>query len=159
MRPDKIQYYMNIAREVSKRGTCLRRNYGAVIVKNDCILSTGYTGAPRECDNCIDIGTCLREELKIPSGERYDLCRSVHAEMNAIISASREDMIGSSLYVLGTTPDGGDAIGIPCYLCRRFIINAGIEHIHFVSSVTKELSYVNREDLIQMNRDDYMNLK
>jgi len=100
-RLSKEQYYLNIAREVSKRGTCLRRNFGAVIVKEDQIISTGYSGAPRETPNCIDVGMCFREKMKIPSGTRYELCRGVHAEQNAIIHASRFDMIGGTLYLVG----------------------------------------------------------
>ena len=90
-RIDKINYYLEIADTVLKRGTCLRRNYGAVIVKNDEIISTGYTGAPRGRTNCIDLGFCAREKLNIKSGEKYELCRSVHAEQNAVISAARKD--------------------------------------------------------------------
>ena len=100
-RIDKDNYYLNIAFEVARRGTCLRRNYGAVIVNRDEIISTGYTGSPRGADNCIDIGYCIRQELEVPSGERYELCRSVHAEMNALIHASRREVIGGSLYLVG----------------------------------------------------------
>jgi len=100
-RVDKNNYYLNIAEEVSRRGTCLRRNFGAVIVKNDEIISTGYTGAPRGRKNCSDLGYCVRQKMEIPRGERYELCRSVHAEANAIISAERKDMIGASLFLVG----------------------------------------------------------
>ena len=98
-RRDKINYYLDIAETVAERSTCLRRCYGAIIVNNDEIISTGYNGAPRGRKNCIDLGRCIREELKIPSGERYELCRSVHAEQNCIISASRRDMLGATLYL------------------------------------------------------------
>ena len=129
----KDQYYLNIAKEVARRGTCLRRNYGAVIVKNDEIISTGYTGAPRGFDNCCDLGVCKREELKIPSGERYELCRSVHAEANAIISASRKDMIGSTLYLVGLDAKTGEIVSGTqadcCKMCIRMVINAGIEKV------------------------------
>lgn len=129
----KDQYYLNIAKEVARRGTCLRRNYGAVIVKNDEIISTGYTGAPRGFDNCCDLGVCKREELKIPSGERYELCRSVHAEANAIISASRKDMIDSTLYLVGLDAKTGEIVSGTqadcCKMCRRMVINAGIEKV------------------------------
>ena len=103
-RTSKQNYYLDIADAVLERSTCLRRKYGAIIVRNDEIISTGYNGAPRGRRNCSDIGTCTRETLRIPSGERYELCRSVHAEANAIISASRQDMIGASLYLVGATP-------------------------------------------------------
>ena len=101
MRVDKENYYLDIAETVLERGTCLRRNYGAIIVKNDEIVSTGYSGAPRGRKNCINLGYCMRESLNIPQGERYELCRSVHAEANAIISASRRDMLGATLYLAG----------------------------------------------------------
>ncbi|MEG1931823.1 MAG: cytidine deaminase, partial [Pygmaiobacter sp.] len=100
-RRDKINYYLDIADAVSRRGTCLRRNYGAIIVKNDQIISTGYVGAPRSRKNCSDLGYCIREKMNIPRGERYELCRSVHAEANAIIAASRAEMIGATLYLAG----------------------------------------------------------
>ncbi len=131
MRRDKINYYLDIAETILERGTCLRRNYGAVIVKNDEIISTGYTGAPRGRANCSDIKRCTREELKIPSGERYELCRSVHAEQNAIISASRGDLIGSTLYLTGKDAKTKKYVEgtTPCELCKRFIINAGIKEI------------------------------
>ena len=127
-RPDKDHYYLNIAREVARRSTCLRRWYGAVIVKNDQIISTGYAGAARGAVNCTDIGTCPRTQANIPRGERYELCRSVHAEMNAIIHAARSDMIGSTLYLAGIDPETGEVVSgsMPCKICCRLIINAGI---------------------------------
>ena len=100
-RRDKVNYYLDLAEMVSQRSTCLRKHYGAVIVNNDEVISTGYVGAPRGRKNCSDIGRCIREELHVPRGERYELCRSVHAEANALISASRERMIGASLYLTG----------------------------------------------------------
>ena len=108
-RRDKTNYYLDMAQVALERGTCLRRNFGAVIVKNDVIVSTGYTGAPRGRANCIDIGTCVRQKMGIPRGERYEFCRSVHAEANAIIAAPREQMLGT--------------------MCKRMIINAGISHV------------------------------
>ena len=130
-RISKIEYYLNIARDVSKRGTCLRRNFGAVIVKNDEVISTGYTGAPRYRKNCCEIGSCIRQKLNVPRGERYELCRSVHAEMNAIISAARKDMIDSTLYLYGEDATTGDPVEnpAPCALCKRMIINAGIKEV------------------------------
>ena len=131
-RRDKINYYLDLAEVVSKRCTCLRRWYGAVIVKNDEVISTGYVGAPRGRKNCNDIGKCIREEMKIPRGERYELCRSVHAEANAIISASRDKMIGSSIYLAGTDARTGEYIANSnsCSMCKRMIINAGIEKVY-----------------------------
>ncbi|MBR6739606.1 MAG: cytidine deaminase [Clostridia bacterium] len=129
-RRDKTNYYLDIAEAVSLRGTCLRRNYGAIIVKNDQIIATGYAGAPRGRKNCSDLGFCMREKLNIPRGERYELCRSVHAEQNAIISASREETIGSTIYLVGREANGEYIKNAsPCSLCRRFIINAGIEKV------------------------------
>lgn len=130
-RRDKINYYLDIAQSVAERGTCLRRHYGAILVKNDEIISTGYNGAPRCRKNCIDLGVCLREKLQIPSGERYELCRSVHAEANCIISASRRDMIGGTLYMACVNPKTGELIpdSDSCSMCKRLIINAGIKEI------------------------------
>ncbi len=131
MRTDKINYYLDIAETVLERGTCLRRNYGAIIVKNDQIISTGYVGAPRGRKNCIDLGVCVRENLKVPRGERYELCRSVHAEQNAIIHAAREDMIGSTMYLVGKDAKTGQYVenASACSLCKRMIINSGINNV------------------------------
>ena len=130
-RRDKTNYYLDLADVVSKRGTCLRRNYGAVIVKNDEVISTGYVGAPRGRKNCSDMGVCIRQKLDIPRGERYELCRSVHAEANAIISAEREKMIGSTLYLSGREVATGELIANSCCcsMCKRMVINAGIEKV------------------------------
>lgn len=131
-RRDKINYYLDLADVVSKRGTCLRRNYGAVIVKNDEVISTGYVGAPRGRKNCSDLGVCIRQKMQVPRGERYELCRSVHAEANAIISAEREQMIGSSIYLSGREVSTGEYIknSCSCSMCKRMIINAGIETVY-----------------------------
>ena len=127
-RKDKDNYYLDIAETVLQRSTCGRRKYGAIIVLNDEIIATGYNGAPRGRQNCLDRGKCLREELGIPSFERYELCRSVHAEANAIISAARRDMIGATLYLSGRDAKNGELLAdtLPCSMCRRMIINAGI---------------------------------
>ena len=127
-RKDKDNYYLDIAETVLIRSTCRRRIYGAIIVLNDEIIATGYNGAPRGRKNCLDRGVCMRDELKIPSGERYELCRSVHAEANAIISAARRDMIGATLYLSGKDANTGELLGdtVPCSMCKRLIINAGI---------------------------------
>jgi len=140
MRTDKENYYLNIAQVVLQRGTCLRRNYGAVIVKNDEIISTGYTGSPRGKPNCCDVGVCKREDLNVPQGERYELCHSVHAEQNAIISASRRDMIGATLYLVGVDSKGFLVDAKPCLLCERMIINAGIEKVIARNSKSKKRS-------------------
>ena len=128
-RRDKTNYYLDLAEMVAQRCTCLRRHYGAVIVKNDEVISTGYVGAPRGRKNCTDIGECIRKKMGVPRGERYELCRSVHAEANAIISASRDKMIGSSMYLIGIEVDTGEYIknANSCSMCKRLIINAGIK--------------------------------
>lgn len=130
-RRDKKNYYLDIAQTVAERGTCLRRNYGAIIVHNDEIISTGYVGAPRGRKNCSDLGYCIRQELNIPRGERYEMCRSVHAEANAIISASRRDMIGASLYLVGLEASSGDIVANSCCcsMCKRMVINSGIKEV------------------------------
>ena len=130
-RRDKVNYYLDLAETVSQRGTCLRRKYGAVIVNNDEVVSTGYVGAPRGRKNCSDIGKCIRNELNIPRGERYELCRSVHAEANAIISASRTQMIGADIYLAGVDAATGEYIpdSNSCAMCKRLIINAGIKRV------------------------------
>ena len=130
-RISKENYYLNIAQTVLERATCLRRVYGAIIVKNDEIISTGYNGAPRGRRNCVDMGYCTRERLQVPRGERYELCRSVHAEANAIISASRRDMVGSTLYLVGRDAQSGELLGdaTSCAMCRRQVINAGISRV------------------------------
>lgn len=131
MRRDKINYYLDIADSVSRRGTCLRRNFGAILVKNDEIVSTGYTGAPRGRKNCSDLGFCRRQQLGVPRGERYEICRSVHAEANAIISAARRDMLGATLYLVGHEADDDSYVknASSCSMCRRLIINAGIDSV------------------------------
>ena len=131
-RRDKDNYYLDLAEIVSQRCTCIRRHYGAVIVKNDEVISTGYVGAPRGRKNCSDLGICIREKLQIPRRERYELCRSVHAEANAIISCSRDKMIGASLYLTGKECSTGEYIknSCCCSMCKRMVINAGIAYVY-----------------------------
>ena len=130
-RISKENYYLDIAQTVLERATCLRRVYGAIIVKNDEIISTGYNGAPRGRKNCVDLGYCTREALKVPRGERYELCRSVHAEANAIISAARRDMVGGTIYLVGRNAQTGELLhdATSCAMCRRMVINAGLSRI------------------------------
>lgn len=128
-RPDWDEYFLNIAKAVSRRGTCLRRRFGAVIVKGNVMLSNGYVGAPRSTPNCIDIGYCLRDKLKIPSGLIYELCRSIHAEENSIINAARNgiSVVGGTLYLYGEDIASGKIYPVPpCWRCKKAIINAGI---------------------------------
>lgn len=131
MRKDKANYYLDMADAATGRGTCLRRVFGAIIVKNDEIVSTGYNGAPRGRQNCSDCGKCIRQELGIKRGERYELCRSVHAEANCIISAARRNMIDATLYLVGHEVDTGEYVKntAPCAMCKRLIINAGIKEV------------------------------
>ena len=130
-RVSKENYYLDIAQTVSERSTCLRRRFGAIIVKNDSIIATGYNGAPRGRKNCDDLGFCFREKLGIPRGERYEMCRSVHAEANAIIAAPREQMLGSTLYMVCTNPEDGAVMPgtSSCMMCKKLAINAGIERL------------------------------
>ena len=130
-RVSKHNYYLDIAQTVAERSTCLRKKYGAIIVKDDAIIATGYNGAPRGRKNCNDLNFCMREKLQIPRGERYELCRSVHAEANAIISAPRDQMLGATLYQTCVSPEDGSIVGniCSCMMCKRMIINAGIEKV------------------------------
>jgi len=130
-RRGKHNYYLDIAESVLERGTCLRRNYGCIIVKNDEIIATGYTGAPRKRKNCCEMGYCIRDKFNIPRGQMYEKCRSVHSEANAIISAARRDMIGATLYLVGIEQKTGEYVenANSCAMCKRLIINAGIETV------------------------------
>ena len=128
MRPDWDEYFLDIAKAVGRRATCLRRKYGAIIVKDKIIISTGYNGSPRGEVNCIDSGICERERLKVPKGERYELCVAVHAEQNAIINA--DPLEGATIYIAGVNvADNSIASGEPCKLCRRMIQNAKIARV------------------------------
>jgi len=149
-RIDKENYYLDIAETVLERSTCLRRCYGAIIVQHDEIVSSGYNGAPRGRKNCIDLGYCAREAMKIPSGERYELCRSVHAEANAIISAARSEVLGATLYMVCKDPKTGELIpgSTSCSMCRRLIINAGIARV-VIRNTETEYSVVRVEDWVR----------
>ena len=158
MRKDKINYYLDIAASVSERSTCLRRHYGCVIVKNDEIISTGYNGAPRGRKNCDDLGFCYREQMDIPRGERYELCRSVHAEQNAIISASRNELIDADLYMVGINAKTGEIEpkATSCMMCERVVINSGIKRV-IVREPDNKYTIYNVEDWI--SDDDSLNGK
>lgn len=127
-RIDKNEYYLNIAKAVSKRSTCLRRHYGAVIVKNDRIISTGYNGSARGEENCCDVGECYRKAHNIPHGEQYEKCVAVHAEQNAISSGNGQEIIGSTLYLYGEE-NGQEIEAEPCLMCQRLITNAKIRNV------------------------------
>ena len=130
-RVSKHNYYLDIAQTVAERCTCLRKKFGAIIVKDDVIVSTGYNGAPRGRQNCSDLHFCMRDKLNIPRGERYELCRSVHAEANAIISAARERMLGATLYMACIDPKDNSLVSgtSSCMMCKRLVINAGISTV------------------------------
>jgi dCMP deaminase len=148
-RKDKDNYYLDIADTVLIRSTCSRRKFGAIIVLNDEIIATGYNGAPRGRKNCLDRNICIRDEMGIPSWERYELCRSVHAEANAIISAARRDMLGATLYLSGrdakTNVPCADTM--PCSMCKRLIINAGI---------VKTVCRVGEEEYVPISTRDWV---
>lgn len=158
MRKDKINYYLDIAASVSERSTCLRRHYGCVIVKNDEIISTGYNGAPRGRKNCDDLGFCYREQMDIPRVDRYELCRSVHAEQNAIISASRNELIDADLYMVGINAKTGEIEpkSTSCMMCKRVVINSGIKRV-IVREPDNKYTIYNVEDWI--SDDDSLNGK
>ena len=151
-RIDKENYYLDIAQTVAERATCLRKCYGAIIVRNDEIISTGYNGAPRGRKNCVDLNYCTREALKIPSGQRYELCRSVHAEANCIISAARSELLGATLYMACVDPATGELVAgtTSCAMCRRQIINAGIDRV-VIRETEREYTVVHVEDWIRQD--------
>lgn len=149
-RVSKHNYYLDIAQTVAERCTCLRKKFGAIIVKNDSIISTGYNGAPRGRQNCSDLGVCLRDKLNIPRGERYELCRSVHAEANAIIAAPREQMLGATLYMacLNAKTNELEPGTNSCMMCKRLVINAGITTL-IVRDTKDDFRVINVEDWIE----------
>ena len=153
-RISKENYYLNIAETVLERATCLRRVFGAIIVKNDEIISTGYNGAPRGRRNCVDMGFCTREAMKVPRGERYELCRSVHAEANAIISAARRDMVGGTLYLVGRNAQTGELLhdATSCAMCRRMVINAGLSKV-VICTTASDFSVVDVQDWVNLEDD------
>ncbi|MFA5137908.1 MAG: dCMP deaminase family protein [Elusimicrobiota bacterium] len=156
----KHEYYLNIAKEVARRSTCLRRHYGAVIVNNDQIVSTGYAGSPRGTANCSEIGTCLRIQLHAKRGEHYEWCRAVHAEQNAIIHASRFDMIGATLYLVGVSPSTSHIIkgAEPCKICKRMIINSGIARV-IVLNPSSSLRVESVKGWIRGNMGDFKKVR
>ena len=155
----KINYYLDIAETISERGTCTRKNYGCIIVKNDEIIATGYSGAPRGRKNCIDLGYCVKKKF-FPDVRHggYDACRSVHAEQNAMLSASRKDMIDSSLFLVGIRKDTGEYEegALPCQMCRKLIINSGIKKV-YVRVDKEKYEEINVESWIE--EDDLLNGK
>ncbi len=153
-RPVKERYYLNIAREVSKRSTCFSIQFGAIIVRDDQIISTGYVGSPRKTMDCFERGFCLRRKLDIPSGQRYELCRSVHAEMNVIINAARAgvSLLGGDMYVHGIRVYEGKNEMIkmqPCFICKKLIINAGIKRFITHDEYGKIMAYNIEKDWVE----------
>ena len=148
-RPDWDNYFMEIAQVVSKRSTCLRRSVGAVIVKNRQIVATGYNGTPSKLEHCSVTG-CLREQLKVPSGQMHELCRGIHAEQNALLNCSREQTIGADLYLAGINPgDNSVHRAKPCPICSRLIIQAGIKNVYLrVGAKAGEYEVVPAKDLV-----------
>ena len=149
-RVSKHNYYLDIAQTVAERCTCLRKKFGAIIVKDDVIVSTGYNGAPRGRKNCSDLNCCMRDKLNIPRGERYELCRSVHAEANAIISAPRDRMLGATLYMVCVDPKTDELVGGTscCMMCKRLVINAGISQV-VVRDTADEYRVIDAETWIE----------
>ncbi len=149
-RVSKHNYYLDIAQTVAERSTCLRKMYGAIIVKDDVIVSTGYNGAPRGRKNCNDLNYCMRDKLNIPRGERYELCRSVHAEANAIISAARDRMLGATLYMVCVNPGDRSVVSgtSSCMMCKRMVINAGITRV-VVRDTKEEFRIISVEDWVE----------
>lgn len=151
MRIQKTEYYLRIAKTVSERSSCLRRKYGAVIVRNDAIISTGFNGSPRGTTNCCDTGICMKNINNIDHGVGYmDYCASVHAEQNAIIHASRSDMLDSELYLAGIDYElDKEMLDVePCSICMRMIINAGIETL--VTRKGYEGSFSNKFNIVKI---------
>jgi dCMP deaminase len=131
-RVTKHEYYLGIAKEVAQRSTCFRRSIGAIIIRDDQIISTGYVGAPRKTKDSFEHGQCLRDKLNIPHGQRYELCRSVHAEQNAIINAARAgvSLLGGDMYIYGSVYGEDEPIdAFPCFICKKMIINSGLDHV------------------------------
>lgn len=156
-RVTKIDTYLNCAEVFAYRSTCMKRKYGAVIVKDDVVISTGYNGAPRGFENCCDLGTCTRIKKNMHQGEGYGICRAVHAEANALLNCSRQQTIGADLYLTGINPkDNSVHKAKPCPLCARMIIQAGINNVYlrigegaenYQVVLAKELEWVQAEEV------------
>ena len=176
-RPKKVQYYLNIAKEIASRSTCMSTIVGVIIVKDDQIIATGYNGAPRKTKDCYERGFCLRRELNIPSGQNYEICRSVHAEQNAIINAARSgvNIMGADMYMWGMKIwQGANELidALPCFICKKIVINSGLKNFYYSDSEGKikkiniERDWVQRwkrkdllEDIEKYNAGFYKELK
>lgn len=153
-RPDKTMYFLNIALAVAARSTCLRRKFGAVIVKGNTIVGTGYNGTAKGVVNCYEAG-CIKDILNLPQDRAYDLCPGVHAEENAIINSNRSDRIGAKLFIAGLDADGNYTRAIPCQRCKRKIINSEIEEVIILDSTGEPIRY-NVKDWISEDSDWYL---
>ena len=148
-RISKIDTYLNVAEVFAYRSTCMKRKYGAVIVKDDILMSTGYNGSPRGYENCSDMGTCPRMKLHMHQGEGYGICRGIHAEQNALLNCSREQTVGADLYLTGVNPDNSIHKAKPCPLCARLIIQAGIVNVYLrIGEKEKEYQKIKASELI-----------
>jgi len=152
-RLSKNKYYEKIAESVFQRSTCLRRHYGAIIVKNDEIIATGYNGAPRGMCSCLEKNSCWREDNKIPQGSDYNKCFSVHAEENAMLSASRRDMLESTMYIVGENLDHSLCSAMPCPMCLRKILNSGIGVVIYR---TKDGNLILIHPQIDWSKEEYL---
>jgi dCMP deaminase len=155
-RPDKTMYFLNIALSVAARSTCLRRKFGAVIVKDNTIVGTGYNGTARGVTNCIDVG-CIKDLMRAPHGQAYDYCPAVHAEENAIINSNRSDRIGSTLYIAGINSEGKYTIALPCQRCQRKIINSQIKEVVILKDDGSPMR-IKVEDYIKQDSEWYREL-
>ena len=155
-RISKIDTYLNCAEVFAYRSTCLKRKYGAVIVKDDVVISTGYNGAPRGFDNCCDLGKCPRIEQDMHQGDGYGICRAVHAEANALLNCSRQQTIGADLYLTGVNPsDNTIHKAKPCPLCARTIIQAGINNVYLrVGEGAENYQVMSAKDLEWVQKAD-----
>ena len=161
-RISKDDYYLGIAKEVAKRSTCFRRSIGAIIIRDDQIISTGYVGAPRKTKSSFEHGSCLRDKLQIPHGHRYELCRSVHAEQNAIINAARAgvSLLGGDMYIYGSIYGENKPIdAIPCFICKKMIINAGLNRIVSSGSDGKALVFKTEDWIADWKKQDIIDDK
>jgi dCMP deaminase len=156
MRPPKDEYYLEIAKTIALRSPCSLRKYGAIIVKNDAIVSTGYNGSARGVINCLDVG-CIKEILNLPKGRGYEDCPAVHAEENAVVNAARNgtSVLGGTLYIAGVDKEGKLTEAMPCLRCRRILINAGIERV-VIRKEDGGIKYINTQEWIGEDTKTYL---
>lgn len=149
-RPSKDEYYLGIAKQVAERATCFRNKGGAIIVRDDQIIATGYIGSPRKTKSCFERGECLRDKLKIPHGRYYEICRSVHAEQNCIINAARAgvSILGGDMFIYHRDREGKEMDSFPCYICKKMMINAGLKRV-VCSTKDKDVKIFNAEDWVK----------